>query len=61
MLYHNLLSMEQYREWQKKTVAYYSFGAVTPLQGHPDMELCILENGEHSYCWKNPNDDKKEN
>lgn len=59
MLCHNLLSMEQYREWQKKTVAYYSSGAVTPLQGHPDMEVCVLENGEHSYRWKNSNDDKQ--
>lgn len=60
MLCRNLLSMEGYREWQRKTVAYYSCGEVASVQGHPDIELCILENREHIYRWKNPDEDVKD-
>lgn len=61
LLYHNRLSIEKYQEWQKETVAYYSSGAITPWQERPDMEPCVLENGKHSYRWKNPYEDRKDN
>lgn len=61
LLYHNHLTIEKYQEWQKETVAYYSSGAITPWQERPDMEPCVLENGKHSYRWKNPYADRKDN